>query len=184
MSRKASRSLALRAAAGVLAASTFTLSACGDAAEDEAAVGVQETEEQSPAADEGPVEEEIVEGPIVDAPYVGPVSENFVKDMVAREGQTVSVSASVAEVVTPQVFTIGATGQPAVEPVLVLSPTEVDGLEPLGDAEVSGVVYTSFDPAQLPDAVSELELDPSEVEELIGEAFIVADEVTVSAPTG
>lgn len=46
------------------------------------------------------------------------------------------------------------------------------------------MVYTSYDPDQLPDAVSELELDLSEVEELVGEAFIVAHEVTVSAPAG
>lgn len=179
MSRKATKPLVLRAAVGIFAASTLLLSACSDVPEDEAAIGVEEE-----IAEEEPVEDELVEGPIVDGPYVGPVSENFVQDMVSREGQEVSVTASIAEVVSPQVFTIGATGQPAVEPVLVLSPTGVDGLEPLGDAEVSGVVYTSFDPDQLPEAASDIQLDPAEADEMRGKAFIVADEVTVSAPAG
>lgn len=76
MSRKATRSPVLRAALGIFIASTVTLSACGGAAGDEATIGVPETEGQGPVAETDVLHEDLVEGPVVDALYVGPVNEN------------------------------------------------------------------------------------------------------------
>lgn len=119
--------LARTAAGGVLALTAMSLAACGDTAGPETGTDVQDIQE---AADDGP--------------YEGPYDRSFSEDLDSYQDEEVTVSADVAEVLSPSSFVIAGTDDTAVEPLLVVGATEVTGLEPDLTVAVTGTVDETF----------------------------------------
>lgn len=157
------RPLARTAAGGVLALSTLSLVACGDTAGPETGTSVedvQETAEDEAAAD-------------------GPYDSDFYDTVPDLEGETVTVSADVNEVISPESFVIAGTDDTSVDPLLVVGATEVTGLAPDLTVAVTGTVHTAFD---LPAVEEELgvDLDDALYEDYDQQPYITATGVDTS----
>lgn len=162
------RPLVRTAAGGVLAFSALSLAACGDTAGPETGTDVEDVNE---AAEE----EEVA----ANEPYEGAYDTGFYDQIPDIEGQTATVSADVNEIIDPSAFTIAGTDDTSVDELLVVSATEVSGLQPDLTVAVTGTVHTDFD---LPTVEEELgvDLDDALFEEYEQQAYISATSVDTS----
>lgn len=122
--------LARASAASALVAGALALSACGgDTSGSEVGADVGDI-----VAEDGPPEA-----------YDGPYDAGFSEAARSYDGQEVTVSANVNEVVSPTSFTIAGTEATDVDPLLIVSPTKVDGLQEGTAVQVTGTVHQAFD---------------------------------------
>ncbi|PPK92920.1 hypothetical protein CLV92_11296 [Kineococcus xinjiangensis] len=154
------------AAAGVLVASTLGLSACGDTAGPERGTTVEDVQEN--VAEDIEVGEETeaglgegeVSGDIgvddsnaVVGTYEGAYDPEFYNDIKSFYDKPVTVSAEVSEVISPTAFVIAGTAGTTVDPLLIVSATEVAGVEEGQVVEVTGTVHETFDLPQVEESM-------------------------------
>lgn len=118
------------AAAGAAALALTGLSACGDTAGTEEGVDVEDVQQ---------------EGDNNDFIYDGPYDETFNEDMDQYEGETVTVSAEVNDVLSENAFTIAGTEDTSVEELLIVSAEGNADLAEDDPVEVTGVVHQAFE---------------------------------------
>ena len=116
------------------------------------------------------------EGDLED-PYDGPYTDDFHDDVEAYVDQEVTLEAAVAEVVSPNAFTITGPDGADVDPLLVVSEQEVPGLE-AGSAVV--LAATPQDEFEVSDVADVLGSSASEetYEGWEGEPYLLASEVS------
>lgn len=146
------------AVAGIFALSALGLSACGDTAGSEAGTDVQD------------VQEETTDG------YDGVYDSAFYDDVESYDGEQVTVSAEVDEVLDISAFTIAGTDDTTVEPLLVISTTEAAETEVGRAVAVTGTVHESFDFATVEEEM-DFDFDESVFEGWDGEPYIVASSI-------
>ncbi|MFH5823465.1 hypothetical protein [Georgenia sp. AZ-5] len=153
------------AAAGLAVAAALALAACDE----------DDTAGPETGADAGTQEGADA---VVD-PYVGPYDTPFYSDINSYSGQEVTVSGDVDEIVSATAFTIAGTEDTDVAPLLVVSTTEVGGLEPDMTVSVTGTVHEAFDLATLEEQAG-TDLDDELFDVWDGEPYIDASSVDTS----
>lgn len=154
-----------RLAAG--AVSVLMLSAgvagCGDAADDPG-VTVGEIQQDEPDNAVDPSGE-----------HLAPFDDEFYQAVESYDGQHVTVTGRVDDIVSDNAFTIVGVEDSGTEPLLVVHADPVDGLS--GDAvvEVTGTVHKTLDLPQVEDDLG-AELGP-EVESWVEEPYLDAEAV-------
>lgn len=99
--------------------------------------------------------------------------------MDVREGQTVTVSANVNEIITPEAFTIAGTEDTTVDPLLVLHKDAEPELKPELTVKVTGTVHVAFDlPAVEKDL--DVDLDDALFEDWDGKPYLQASMIDTS----
>ncbi|WP_156642309.1 hypothetical protein [Arthrobacter sp. B6] len=112
-------------------------------------------------------------------PFDGPYDQDFLDDVDVREGQEVTVSANVNEIITPEAFTIAGTEDTTVDPLLVLHKNAEPELKPELTVKVTGTVHTAFDlPAVEKDL--DVDLDDALFEDWDGKPYLKASEIDTS----
>ncbi|MGY1780621.1 hypothetical protein [Geodermatophilus sp. SYSU D01036] len=121
---------------------------------------------------------DVADVPLIEEPYIGPYDTSFAAEVDTRVGQVVSLSADVAQVLTPEAFTIAAADDPTVEELLVVGATGDTALSPEKTVEVTGTVQESF---TVREAEAELraDLDDALFAEWEQEPYLIADSVEV-----
>lgn len=151
----------------MFAVSALGLTACGgdDTAGPETGTDVEDIQEEDVAA----------------GPYDGVYDSAFYEDIESYEGEEVTVSADVNEIISSTSFTIAGTEDTDVESLLVVSATEVSGLEPDLTVAVTGTVQKAFD---LPTVEEDLgvDLDDPLYEAYDQEPYIEATMIDTSVP--
>lgn len=146
------------------------LAGCGnDSAGPETGASVQDVQEQ-------PAEQPLDGQPGADAPAGGEVGVDDARSFV---GQTVTVSADVAEVISPQAFTLAGAN----EPLLVITKQPDQVVAPDSAVAVTGMVRQAFDIAQVESEFG-FDADDALFTEFDGEPYIVANSIdpTVAEP--
>lgn len=162
---RTARRLAGPAVAGVLAVSGLGLTACGsDTAATEAGADVQDVTQEEAAG-----------------PYDGVYDVDFHDDVDSWVGEEVTLSADVSEVLSPSSFTIAGTDDTTVEPLLVVSATEVSGLADDLAVSVTGTVEESFALTDVEDELG-VDLEDGLYTDWEGEHYVVATSVDTSVP--
>lgn len=155
-------------AAGVMAVAALGLTACGE-------------DEDTAGTETGASVEDVQEGADEDAagPYDGVYDSSFYDDVESYDGETVTLSADVNEVLTPTSFTIAGTDDTEVEELLVVSADASNDLAADLTVEVTGMVHDAFD---LTTAEEDLgtDLDDALYEDWDGEPFVEATLVDTS----
>ena len=161
--------------AGVALFSAFSLVACGG----EADVAGEGTAEASPMEENATSEESPTGG---DSPAGGEqvTFETLSQDLDAYVGQSVTVSGTVGEVVTPEVFTVTGGEGSSGDPLLVVGASEDDQLSANGSVQVTGEVHEQFTTSQAEDLL-EIQLDDELMTDWEGQAFIEAQDVSAGA---
>lgn len=116
-------------------------------------------------------------------PYDGVYDREFSADVYAYEDETVTVSADVAEVLSPTSLVLAGTEDTEVEPLLVVGATEVGDLSEGQAVEVTGTAHGSFDVAEA-EALLGVDLDDPLYEDHVGLPYLEAAEVQPAAPEG
>lgn len=150
------------------------LAGCSTAGEETGAdvEDVQELEEEEPLEDDAAAEDDAAD--VADGPYDGPYDEAFYANIdEVHAGETVTVSALVNEVISPEVFTIAGTDETTVDALPVLHGEPMDTLESGLDVRVTGVVMTGFDLVAIEDEMG-IDLDDELFEEWDGQPYIDA----------
>lgn len=162
MLRTRSRLLKPAATAG-LAVSMLGLTACSeDTAGPETGTDVADIQE-----------EDVVE------PYDGVYDSEFYDDVESYDGEEVTVSADVNEVVSSTSFIIAGTDDTAVEPLLVVHDGEMTELEPDLTVAVTGTVHQTFDLPTVEEDMG-LDLDDGLYEEFDAQPYIEATSIDTS----
>jgi hypothetical protein len=176
-----------KAAVSLLAVAGLALAGCGGG-EDEAGTEVdditggevQETApaEETPAPEETPpaAGETTLPGA---TPYGGAYNQDFADDQAVYEGQEVTLSAEIVEVVSDNALEIGDPGDINLEPLLVMHDLGATGLEPDQTVEVVGTVMTSFELATVEEELG-VELEDEVYTDYEGDPWLHATEVTPS----
>ncbi|HET7329083.1 MAG TPA: hypothetical protein VFJ14_17570 [Nocardioidaceae bacterium] len=125
--RLITRPVARTVVAGMFAFSALGVTACSETSGDEAGTSVEDVQEEAVTDD---------------LAYQGAFDNEFLTDLDGYEGQQVTVSADVDEVISDHAFTI-AGGD--VEPLLVVSADEMNDLQAGNVVSVTGTVHTAFD---------------------------------------
>jgi hypothetical protein len=128
---------------GALVFASLGLAGCGTSGP-ESGVDVEDVQEAAddPMGAEAP---RSASPSVPGGPYEGLYDQKFVDELDSLEGQTVTVSADVNEVVAPEAFTIAGTDDTAVEPLLVIYDGDLAELEAGEPVRVKGVVHTVLD---------------------------------------
>lgn len=155
------RPLAKIATAGVVAVSAFGLTACSD-----------DTAGPETGTDVADIQED-------DGPYNGAYDSRFYDEFDSYEGEEVTVSADVNQVVSPSSFIIAGTDDTDVEPLLVISATEVAGLAPDLTVAVTGTVQRAFDLTAVEEEL-DVDLDDDAYGVYDQQPYIVATSVDTS----
>ncbi|MDT0275468.1 hypothetical protein [Blastococcus goldschmidtiae] len=115
---------------------------------------------------------------LADGPYEGRYEVDFFESIDDYADQEVTLTAAVDEVVRPDAFTIGGTGDVSVEALLVVGAEQDQELTPGATVEVTGTVKDGF---VITDVEEELgvDLDGPVFEEFEDEPYIVAEDVEV-----
>lgn len=156
------------ALAGALSFSALGVASCG-------------TEGPETGADVEDVQEvpEETETNNIANPFDGPYDQGFLDDVDVREGQTVTVSANVNEIITPEAFTIAGTEDTTVDPLLVLHKDAEPELKPELTVKVTGTVHVAFDlPAVEKDL--DVDLDDALFEDWDGKPYLQASMIDTS----
>ncbi|MQA34738.1 hypothetical protein [Modestobacter roseus] len=169
------------AVAGTLALSPLALTACGDdtaGPEEGVSVGdIQEEDEADAGADTG--------ADVTDVPpafgYTGTYDDGFGADPNQYVGQTVTVSATVNELIGPNAFTIAGTANTSVPALLVIGEDSASGLESGQVVQVSGTVEDPFNEATAEGDLG-IELTDDAFLDFQGDVYLVADSVDTSVP--
>lgn len=163
------RPLTTTVVAGAFALSALGLTACGgDTAGSEAGTDVADIQKESaPAA--------------VVGPFNGVYDTAFYDRVQSYDGEKVTVSAKVNEVVSPTSFTIAGTEDTAVGPMLVVSATEVSGVKPDLAVSVTGTVHKAFDLPTVEKSMG-VDLDDALYEPFDQEPYIEATKIDTSVP--
>lgn len=158
---------------GALSLAALGLAGCGTSGP-ETGTDVEDIQEENPV-EETTAEETTAAGTMYDGVY----DQGFYDDLDSYEGQTVTVSAEVNEVISPSSFTIAGTDETTVEALLVVHDTQLSELQPELTVKVTGTVHKAFD---LPTVEEEtgLDLEDELYEQWNGEPYIQATEVDTS----
>jgi hypothetical protein len=141
----------IMAATGALALALLALSGCNSTAGPETGADVED------------VQQDVIEGTVDEA-----------ED--AEEGERVTVSANVNDVISPLSFTIAGTDETTVDALLVIHDGKISGVEPGLAVQVTGIVHRDFDVAAA-EKETGLDLDGALHEQWQGETYIVASQV-------
>ncbi|MGK7222196.1 hypothetical protein ACSNO4_05305 [Kocuria flava] len=165
-----------RAAASVLAVAALGLAGCGDGGDETGTdvEDVQESEvlESSPAPQEG-------EGTTADvvAPYSGAYNRDFSDDRALYEGQEVTLTGEVEDVVSPYALQLSDPDDAELGSLLVLHQADLPDLEDGAVVELTGTLQASLD---VPAAEEDLGVDlGDELSGMEGESYVRATDVTV-----
>ena len=154
------------AAAGLLAMSTFGLVACSeDTAGSEEGVSVEDVQE---GGEDGGA-----------SAYDGAYDSDFETDVTSYEGETVTVSAEIDEILGDQAFTIAGTEDTDVEPLVVIHKDAMENLEAGTVVEVTGGVHKALDVPKVEDAI-ETDMDDVVLEDFEAEPYIEATNIDSS----
>ena len=137
------------AIAGVLSLGALSLAGCATSGSEEGADVEDLTE------GDAEIEEEPAEGGS-DGPYDGVYDDAFLDDYDGYVGETVTVSADVNEIVSPESFTIAGTDETTVEPLLIVHDGSAEEVAEGLTVKITGVVHESFD---LPTVEEDMDLD-------------------------
>ncbi|MCZ2839536.1 hypothetical protein [Modestobacter sp. VKM Ac-2985] len=113
-------------------------------------------------------------------PYTGEYDEEFRADVDVYAGTEVTVSAQVEDVLGPHSFSIVGPDDSSVEPLLVVVPDEVPGLEPGLLVTVAATAANEFDLAEIETQLG-IDLEDAQYEEWEDQPFLLATIVEESA---
>lgn len=170
-----------KAAVSLLAVAGLALAGCGGG-EDEAGTEVDDITggevAETPAAEETPPAEGETTLPGA-TPYGGAYNQEFADDQAVYEGQEVTLSAEIVELVSDNALEIGDPDDINLDPLLVMHDLGATGLEPDQTVEVVGTVMTGFDPATVGEELG-VELEDEVYTDYEGDPWLHATEVTPS----
>lgn len=109
--------------------------------------------------------------------------EEVSDDLVGRIGENVSVRATVADVVTPQVFTLTAEDQVNLEPIVVVDAEPVQDIEAGTPVVVTGKVRPEFSTADIGDLLH-IQLDDEILGQWDGRPYLKAGDVDTESAAG
>lgn len=172
-----------RSAVGLLALSGLALAGCGG--EEDTGTEVEDiTAGEVVGSSPTPQEDGAVptaEGPgtesIVADPYRGAYNREFYDDRAVHEGQEVTLSAEVEEVVSSHALEIGDPEDVTLDPLLVVHGPGVGGLEEGRAVEIVGTVQASFDLATAEEDLG-VDLEDQLFIDHHGDPYLRATEVT------
>jgi hypothetical protein len=168
-----------KAAVSVLAIAGLALTGCGGTEEDEAGTEVEditggEVAETPPAEQTPPAE---AEGTQTRMPFYGAYDRQFVDDQAVHEGQEVTLTAEIVEVVSSHALEIGDPNDLTLDPLLVVHDLGATGLEPDQAVEVVGTVMASFELATVEEEFGQ-SLEDELYTDYEGDPYVLATEVT------
>jgi hypothetical protein len=163
------------AVAAPLAVSLLGLSACG---QDEAEAGTNGSAAESSDTSIEDIQED---GPGTDNVYDGSYDSAFMNNVTSYEGEHVTVTGEVAEIISEKAFTIGSTDGTDVEPLIVIYEDPVADLAFSSPVTVSGVVHKAFNVAVAEDQL-DTELDKVTFSDWESQPYIEAGDVEVTEP--
>lgn len=181
----------------IAGATALGLVGCDAAEEDPAATSGADTTESAESAETGDSDEAKESGAGndavdvaalqdedagIDGIYDGTYDDDFVTETESFEGDRVTVSAKVNEVISDKAFTIGGMENPEVEPLLVIHGKPLDFVEEGQPVLVTGVVHLAYETAAAEDQTG-LQLDDVEFREFGQEPYIETDTVGELADT-
>jgi len=116
------------------------------------------------------------------------VQPDVIRDTVeeaeqAQDGESVTVSARVNEIISPLSFTIAGTDDTTVDPLLVVHDDQLPEVEPGQIVQVTGTVYRNIQLPRLEENAG-IDLDDGLHEEWEDKTCIVATQVSVLEGTG
>lgn len=157
------RRITRTALAGTLAVSAFGLSACGS----------DDTSGTEEGVDVEDIQEEDVDP---DSVYDGVYDTTFYEEVGTYDGEEVTVSADVNEIISSTSFTIAGTEDTDVEPMLVVSAEENADLEEEQTIGVTGTVQTAFELTVVEDDLG-IDLDDEAYADWEGQPYLVASSI-------
>ncbi|MFE7628871.1 hypothetical protein [Kocuria sp. NPDC057446] len=166
-----------KAAVSVLAVAGLALAGCGNG-EDEAGTEVEDIT-GGEVAETPPAE---AEGTQTRMPFYGAYDQQFVDDQAVYEGQEVTLTAEVVEVVSSHALEIGDPNDITLDPLLVMHDLGATGLEPDQAVEVVGTVMASFDLATVEEEFGQ-SLEDELYTDYEGDPYLLATEVTPTEAT-
>lgn len=161
-------------ALSILPMAALGLSACsGDTAGPEESTSVEDVvEEDDAAADDVDVDSAV-------DPYVGTYDSTFYDDYDSFVGESVTVSAEVNEIISPNAFTIAGTDDTTVDELLIVHNLDAGEVEQGLTVAVTGFVEESFDVASTEEEL-DIDLDDALFTDWEEERFIDATELDTS----
>ncbi|TFV63485.1 hypothetical protein E4P41_04305 [Geodermatophilus sp. DF01-2] len=169
----------------IAATTGLLLTGCGEetpAAEEEPVEDVLEDvrEDESPADEPEIPFEEIPGDELVEPVFDGLYDEGFLADIDAYLDREVVLSGEVADVLSETAFAMTAAGNPAVEPIVVVTPDPVPAVEPGAPVRVAGTLEAAFQILAVEEEQG-IELEDPLFEEYAGSPFLLADTVEVTS---
>lgn len=174
---------------GALAGATaLGLVGCDAAEEDPAATsdtnttmstGTEESDAGNDAVDVAAIQDE---GAGSDGVYDGTYDNEFLNEVNSFDGERITVSATVNEVISEQAFTIGGIEDPDVEPLLVIHKNSLDFVEEGQLVLVTGVVHKAYDTEAAEQQLG-MQLENAELSEWGPEPYVETDTVGELADT-
>lgn len=149
---------------GLIAVSALSLTACGS---------------DTAGAETGTDVEDIQEEPAVAEPYDGVYDTAFYEGVESYDGEEVTVSADINEIISPTSFTIAGTDDTTVEPLLIVHDGTLQELAPDLTVAVTGTVHRTFDLPTVEDEIG-LDFDDALFEEWEAEPYIEASKIDTS----
>lgn len=170
-------------AAGVLAVAVLGIAGCG-ADEADTGTDVEDITEGEVIETPVPGATETVVAPApapVGSPYVGPYNRQFFDDQLTYEGQEVTLTAEIEEIVSPQALEISDPNDIELDPLLVIHDLDQPDLEEDQVVEVIGTVQASFDQTVVEQDLG-IDLDDEMFADYAGEPYVQATEVNTDVP--
>ncbi|MFE7629422.1 hypothetical protein [Kocuria sp. NPDC057446] len=166
-----------KAAVSLLAAAGLALAGCGGGGEDEAGTEVDDITggevAETPDAEETPA----AEGTPTRMPFYGAYDREFTDDQAVHEGQEVTLTAEIVEIVSGNALEIGDPDDITLDPLLVLHDLGATGLEQDQAVEVVGTVMASFELATAEEELG-VDLEDELYTDYEGDPWLRATEVT------
>ncbi|KLU11500.1 MULTISPECIES: hypothetical protein [Kocuria] len=171
------RTTTRRAAASVLAVAALGLAGCGNG-ESETGTDIEDVQE-SEVLESSPAPQEAGETPAdTIAPYSGAYNRDFYDDQALYEGQEVTLTGEVEDVVSPNALQLSDPNDVELGSLLVLHDADLPELQDGALVEVTGTLQASLDVAA---AEEDLGADlGDELADMEGESYVRATEVTVT----
>ncbi|MGY1709211.1 hypothetical protein ACI8AC_06825 [Geodermatophilus sp. SYSU D00758] len=160
---------------GLAAAVVLGLSGCGD--DEPVATGPQETADDTVAATEDPVDEEIEPGGELTEPaFEGDYTEDFIDRAGGYTGEQVTLRGTVGEVLQPGLFTLTSTEDTSAAPILVIGIEAPESIDAGTPAQVTGTLMEGFEVTDVEDQQG-VDLDDPLFEQYSGQPYLNADSV-------
>lgn len=141
--------------------------------------GAQESPDDNDAVDVAAIQDEDAGS---DGIYDGAYDDDLLNEMNSFDGDRVTVSAKVNEVISEKAFTIGGIENPDVEPLLVIHANPLDFVEEGQLVLVTGVVHMAYETAVAEDQIG-MQLEEVQFREFGQEPYIETDTVGELADT-